>query len=111
MSGVKSILKDKRGAASFPLTVAITLSLLLIFAGISEYLRLLIIAQGVRDAVQSSVIATVTENYDNVYHGAREGYSGAYQPMGGSIYRYWSFPRIKLSGHGMESRDIGYLLV
>ncbi len=85
MSGVKSILKDKRGAASFPLTVAITLSLLLIFAGISEYLRLLIIAQGVRDAVQSSVIATVTENYDNVYHGAREGYSGAYQPMGGDF--------------------------
>jgi hypothetical protein len=31
------------------------------------------------------VIATVTENYDNVYQGAREGYSGAYQPMAGSF--------------------------
>jgi hypothetical protein len=85
MRRIKRVLKDRRGAASFPLTVAITLALILIFAGISEYLRLLIIAQGVRDAVQSSVIATVTENYDNVYHGAREGYSGAYQPAAGDF--------------------------
>lgn len=95
MTRLKQILKD-RGGASFPLIVAITLALVIIFAGISEYLRLLIIAQGVRDAVQSSVIATVTENYDDVYHGVREGYSGAYQPMAedfeesldyGDIYR------------------------
>jgi hypothetical protein len=78
---MKRIFTDRRGETSFPLIVAITLALLLIFIGITEYLRLLIIAQGVRDAVQSSVIATVTENYNNVYHGAREGYSGAYQPM------------------------------
>jgi len=77
---LKRILKDRSGA-SFPLIVAITLALVIIFAGISEYLRLLIVAQGVRDAVQSAVIATVTENYDDVYHGVREGYSGAYQPM------------------------------
>ena len=57
----------------------------MIFAGISEYLRLLIVAGGVRDAVQSSVIAAVTENYANVYHGAREGYSGAYRPMAGDF--------------------------
>ena len=63
--------------------IAITLALIFIFAGISEYLRMLVIAQGVRDAVQSSVISTVTENYANVYHGAREGYSGAYQPLFG----------------------------
>lgn len=75
-------MKD-RGGASLPLVIAITLALLMLFTGISEYLRLLIIAQGVRDAVQSSVIAAVVENYDNVYHGAREGYSGAYQPMSG----------------------------
>jgi hypothetical protein len=84
MNRIKRILKD-RGGASFPLIVAVTLSLVIIFTGISEYLRLLIIAQGVRDAVQSSVIATVTENYGNVYHGAREGYSGAYLPMAGDF--------------------------
>ena len=40
----------------------------------------MIIAQGVRDTVQSAVISTVNDSYDNVYHGVREGYSGAYQP-------------------------------
>lgn len=31
--------------------------------------------------LQDAVISTVTENYSNVYHGVREGYSGGYQPM------------------------------
>ena len=81
---MKSILKNKAGS-SVPLTVAITLALVIIFAGISEYLRLLIVAQGVRDAVQAAVISTVVENYYDVYHGVREGYSGGYQPMGGDF--------------------------
>jgi len=80
MEMFKRIIKDKR-AASFPLIIAITLSLVIIFSGISEYFRLMIIAQGVRDAVQSAVISTVNDNYDDVYHGVREGYSGAYQPI------------------------------
>ena len=37
----------------------------------SEYFRLLIVAQGVRDAVQEAVISTVNDNYDDVYHGVR----------------------------------------
>src|SRR5699024_10426601 len=52
----------------------------MIFTGVSEYFRLMIIAQGVRDAVQDAVISTVNDNYDDVYHGVREGYSGGYQP-------------------------------
>ena len=52
---------------------------------ISEYFRLLIVAQGVRDAVQEAVISTVNDNYDDVYHGVREGYSGAYQPLAGDF--------------------------
>lgn len=73
------IIRNKKGT-SFPLIVAVTLALVIIFCGISEYIRLMIIAQGVRDAVQSAVISTVNDSYDNVYHGVREGYSGAYQP-------------------------------
>lgn len=73
------ILKCKKGT-SFPLVVAITLAIVLIFCGITESIRLMIIAQGVRDAVQSAVVSTINDNYDNVYHGVREGYSGAYQP-------------------------------
>ncbi|MGB4660148.1 MAG: hypothetical protein WBI07_13285 [Mobilitalea sp.] len=53
----------------------------MIFTGISEYFRLMIVAQGVRDVLQYAVISTVSDNYDDVYHGVREGYSGGYQPM------------------------------
>lgn len=74
-----AILKSKKGT-SFPLTVAVTLALMLFLCAASEGIRLMIIAQGVRDAVQSAVISTVNDSYDDVYHGVREGYSGAYQP-------------------------------
>lgn len=77
---IKRILRDNR-ASSFPFIIAITLSLVIIFCGISEYFRLMIVAQGVRDAVQTAVITVVNDNYDDVYHGVREGYSGAYQPI------------------------------
>lgn len=73
------ILKDKKGT-SFPLIIAVALVLVIILCGAAEYIRLMIIAQGVRDAVQSSVISVVNDSYDDVYHGVREGYAGAYLP-------------------------------
>ena len=84
MSRLCQILKDRSGS-SFPLIVAITLALVMIFAAVSEYQRLLIVAQGVRDAVEDAVISAVNDNYDDVYHGVREGYSGGYQPMAGDF--------------------------
>ena len=78
---LRIILKDKRGV-SFPLVIGVTLSLLLIFCGVSEYFRLQIIAAGVRDAVEDAIISTVNDNYAGVYHGVREGYSGGYMPYG-----------------------------
>lgn len=74
-------LKEKTGSG-FPMAVAITLALLIIFCGISEYFRLQIIAGGVRDALEDAVISVVNDNYAGVYHGVREGYSGSYQPFG-----------------------------
>ena len=84
MTRLREILRDRKGNG-FPLAIAITLALVIIFCGISEYIRLLIIAQGVRDAMQTAVISTVNDNYDDVYHGVREGYSGGYQPMAGDF--------------------------
>lgn len=84
MSKIRKVLKDKRGSA-FPMIITVTLVLLMVLCGIMEYVRLLIIAQGVRDAVQSSVISVASDNYDDVYHGVREGYSGGYQPIGGGF--------------------------
>jgi hypothetical protein len=83
MKKLKALLKDRHGSG-FPLIIAVTLALLLLFCGISEYMRLMIIASGVRNAVQTAVVATVNDNYNNVYQGAREGYSGGYQPSGSS---------------------------
>ena len=71
------VLRNKDGNAAL-MACVIVLCLLLVFSVISEYLRLRLIANGVRDAVQSSVISVVTENYDDVYNGLREGYSGGY---------------------------------
>ena len=84
MNRLRQILKDQRGVA-FPLIIAIVLVLVMLMCCISEYFRLLIVAQGVRDAVQEAVISTVNDNYDDVYHSVREGYSGAYQPMAGDF--------------------------
>lgn len=94
---IKRILKDRRGT-SFPLVIAVTLALVLLLCGVSEYFRLQIIAAGVREAVEDAILSTVNDNYYGVYHGAREGYSGAYLPFGentweptiseGDIYEY-----------------------
>lgn len=67
MNRLRQILKDRRGVA-FPLIIAIVLVLVMLMCCISEYFRLLIVAQGVRDAVQEAVISTVNDNYDDVYH-------------------------------------------
>lgn len=94
---IKRILKDRRGV-SFPLVISVTLALLIILCGVSEYFRLQIIASGVREAVEDAIISTVNDNYAGVYHGVREGYSGGYLPDGedswetavseGDIYTY-----------------------
>ena len=53
------------------MAAAVTLSLLVIFCGISEYFRLQIIAVGVRDALEDAIISVVNDNYAGVYHGVR----------------------------------------
>ena len=64
------------------MVIAVTLCLLMLFLVIAEYFRVNIIVQGVRDAVQQAVIATVNENYDDVYHSVREGYAAGWFPEG-----------------------------
>lgn len=58
--------------------MTIVLVVLIFSCAIFEYLRLTIIASGVRDAVQSAIISVATENYSNVYAGLRQGYSGGF---------------------------------
>ena len=56
----------------------ILMVLMLLFGAVSEYIRLKIIAEGVYEATQNGVISVATKNYDEVYNGLRQGYSGAY---------------------------------
>ena len=58
---MKEILRDRR-ASSFPMTIGIVLSLIILMCGISEYFRLQVIAAGVREAVEDAVISTVNDN-------------------------------------------------
>ena len=61
-----------------PLTISLILVLLLIICMIAEIFRLSLIVKGVRDGLQQATIAVATENWDELYNGLREGYSGGY---------------------------------
>lgn len=74
---MKTLLKNRSGSG-FPLIVAVVLAVLLLSCAVYEFLRLSIIASGVRDAVQSAIISVATENYSNVYPSLRQSYSGGY---------------------------------
>lgn len=77
MRNLKKILSDKSGSSA-PLTLAVVLVVLLLSCTVYEYMRMTVIAEGVRDAVQSAMIDVATENWDDAYNGLREGYSGGY---------------------------------
>lgn len=67
---------------SYLLTVALVLALLIVLCVLAEFFRLSIIAYGVRNSLQESVISVAVTNYDEVYDGLREGYSGGYLMTG-----------------------------
>ena len=72
MTKLKKVLSDKKGSST-PLIVAIVLAIIILSGAAFEYMRLMIVAVGVRDAVQSAVIDVATENWDKAYNGLREG--------------------------------------
>ncbi|MFI3254547.1 MAG: hypothetical protein R3Y63_09460 [Eubacteriales bacterium] len=84
MKRFKQVLSCEKGQG-YPLVVAMALAFMLSVTVISQYFHYYIVAQGVRDALQDAAIVTVTENYADVYHGVREGYSGGYQPSAESF--------------------------
>lgn len=80
---ITNILRDKRGDST-PMTIALVLGLLLLVCAMSEFFRLGLIVQGVRDGLQQAVITVATTNYDETYNGLREGYSGGFVLSGES---------------------------
>lgn len=74
------MMKNNKGNATI-LAVVICMSLLLVMCVIFEYMQMLIINSGIRNAVQSAVVSSVVANYDETYSQLREGYSGGYAYM------------------------------
>ena len=77
MTRILKVLRCKKGN-SYPLAICIALAIAIIASAGFEYMRLSLIAQGVRDGVQSAITSVAVENYDDVYASLREGYSGGY---------------------------------
>lgn len=84
MRKLLQLLRSKKGYTSAPLVVVIALAGMMFFVVLWQIIRLITISAGVKDAVQSAVIATSVGNYSNVYDGVREGYSGGYRYSGNS---------------------------
>lgn len=84
MKKILRLLRSKKAFTAAPLTVAIALAGMMFFVVLWQIIRLITISAGVKDAVQSAVIATSVGNYSNVYDGVREGYSGGYRFSGNS---------------------------
>lgn len=82
MTKIRELLRSKKAYSSAPLAVMIALSGMMFFVVLWQIIRLITISAGVKDAVQSAVIATSVGNYSNVYDGVREGYSGGYRYSG-----------------------------
>lgn len=83
MKKIRQIYRDRKGM-SYLMTIAMILALLIVLCALAEYFRLSVIAYGVRSALQESVISVATGNYNEVYDGLREGYSGGYYMTGDS---------------------------
>jgi hypothetical protein len=81
---ITKLLHSRKAYSSAPLAVVIALAGMMFFVVLWQIVRLVTISAGVKDAVQSAVIATSVGNYSNVYDGIREGYSGGYRYSGNS---------------------------
>jgi len=68
---MRKLLFRSRSGEGYPMVIAVTLCLLMLFMVIAEYFRVNIIVQGVRDAV-----------HEGVYHAVREGYAAGWFPEG-----------------------------
>ena len=63
MNRLKTVLKDRSGQGT-PMILAVVVCCLILACVVFEYMRLMIVAQGVRDSVQSAIVAVATENWD-----------------------------------------------
>lgn len=71
------ILSDKKGAVTVQ-TMVIVFGIMIVFSIAFQFIRVSIVASGVRDTMRNDVIDAVDANYNNAFDGMREGNSDAY---------------------------------
>ena len=59
----KRLLTGQKGSMA-PAAVAAAIVMLFIILGVSEYMRLVITAAGIKDAMESAVFSVVNDNYN-----------------------------------------------
>lgn len=74
------------GGYSYPLAIAVVIGLLMLMLAGMEFMKLAIMASGVRDAMEQAIVSVITDNYNETYHCVREGYAGGYEPTGAGFY-------------------------
>lgn len=82
---LKRLWNDQRGSGMI-LAAGLAILLFLGAAAVIESLRMNGTAQKIRSEVQAATVECCAEQYNNVYDGIREGYSGGYSFSGG----HWS---------------------
>lgn len=91
-------IKDNSGNSAV-FSAVICLVIVLIASAVFEYMQLMIITAGIRNAVESACVSVVTTNYDETYSQLREGYSGAY------LYKDSGFEEIFDTGNVYSELD------
>lgn len=78
----KEKLKEKEGGTVFPIVMLFLMGMLL-FSIIFEFVRIKIVASGIKDAYENAVRTVAVENYNETYAGFREEVSVGGQYIGG----------------------------
>lgn len=82
---MKKFIKEKRASLGMPIVCLMIIVIIFAFGTIVlEIMRMRIMLHQIKDGVQESTIYVMTENWNEVYNSARDGYSGAYTYTGAS---------------------------
>ncbi len=72
-------MKEKDGASTYITLMVSVLVMLMLSTVVFEYLRVKANLSDIERTLENSLVSYATDNWDEIYKSAREGYSGAYK--------------------------------
>lgn len=83
---MKKFIKEKKASFGMPIVCLMIIVIFFAFSTtILEIMRMRMMLHQIKDAIQESTIYVMTENWNEIYNSARDGYSGAYTYQGSEI--------------------------